>query len=467
MQLGVIGLSTMGGNLARNAARRGARVAVFNRTTEKLDAFMRAHGKEGDLIACSTLRALRDALQPPRPILLMVQAGAAVDEVIAQMLPHLDTDDIVIDAGNSHYRDSERRATFLKEKGLRFVGLGVSGGEEGALRGPSMMAGGDRTAYTVLAPLLTAMAADDGSSSLITGDTGRKCIAYFGSAGAGHFVKMIHNGIEYGLMQIIAESYDLLKHVGGYSNAQLRDTFAAWSVHPDLRSFLLEITAQIFTVADPFGKGELIDAIADCASQKGTGKWTIAAAHEYGVAIPTISSAVDARILSGDRADRTLARAWPATVSLQDSHPAAEHLRTIVAAAFELSSLCSYSQGFTLLSRASAEERWELDLAEVARVWRGGCIIRSNFLPFFQESGGTFPADRLGGEKECGLRRCVALGARDGIPLPAMSASLTFLDALRRTRLPQNLVAAQRDFFGAHTYARTDRPGTFHAAWAA
>jgi 6-phosphogluconate dehydrogenase len=462
MQLGVIGLGTMGANLARNAARNGAAVAIFNRTTEKTDAFMSEHKSEGPFVRAGTLKELTSALKPPRPILLMVKAGEAVDQMIHELLPLLTKGDIIIDAGNSHYRDTERREKMLAEKGMRFLGMGVSGGEEGALKGPSIMPGGDRSAYDVLQPLLEKMAASDGE--------GGRCVSYVGPGGSGHFVKMIHNGIEYALMQLIAESYDLLKSEG-LSNADLAKTFSTWNAKGDLQSFLMEITASIFRAKDPEGGGDLIDLIRDTAAQKGTGKWTTAAAMDYGFCIPTINASVDARILSSALGSREGWRGAPQEIT---AHPV-QDWASGVKAALELSSVVAYMQGFTLMGYASQEEKWNLDLAETARIWQGGCIIRSALLPVLSSAysidvarakkGKTAIRNRFVGEPQRAWRTVIAQGIQRGIPLPAMSASLAFYDGMRREKLPQNLVQAQRDFFGAHTFERIDRKGSFHVDW--
>ncbi|MDD5470174.1 MAG: NADP-dependent phosphogluconate dehydrogenase [Candidatus Peribacteraceae bacterium] len=464
-QLGVIGLGTMGANLARNAARNGAAVSVYNRTAQVTEKFLEEHGAEGRMKCCKSYKEFVQSLDHPRAILLMVKAGEAVDAVLQDLLPLLEKGDVIIDGGNSHYPDTQRRTEELAAQGIHFIGMGISGGEEGALSGPSMMPGGNAKAYKAIAPLLTKMAADDGE--------GGKCISYIGEGGAGHFVKMVHNGIEYGIMQLLAESYALLKNAGGFSNEQLAETFAAWNDDADLSSFLLEITAKIFTKKDEETGGDLIDLIADSAGQKGTGKWTTEAAMTYGVAIPTINAAVDARILSGSAEKRAAHRSLPADTDEQDPVPPPEKLRSIVRNAFELAALCTYGQGFDLIERASEEEGWKVDLSEVARIWRGGCIIRSAFLPLFQAqygSGDTATAteqlmQRFAGEKQRDWRRAVTYAASRGIPAPALSASLHAYDAYRAARLPQNLIQAQRDFFGAHTFERTDKEGKFHADW--
>ena len=464
-QLGVIGLGTMGANLARNAARNGAKVAVYNRTTEVMNDFVKDYKKEGMIVPCKTYEELMRSLDTPRAVLLMVKAGPAVDAVIEDLLPHLEEGDIIIDGGNSHYPDSERRVKELKEKGIRFLGMGVSGGEEGALLGPSMMPGGDVTAWEDMKELLEKMAADDG--------LGGKCVTYIGEGGSGHFVKMVHNGIEYGIMQLIAESYDVLKNIGDYTNAELAETFGHWNKGDDLQSFLIEITAKAFEKKDDQGPGDLIDVIQDQAGQKGTGKWTTISALHYGVAIPTITAAVDARIISGSLDLRESKR--PYTPDLEEPVPNKEKMRIMVRSALHLSTLCSYKQGFQLMKVASEEHNWQLNLSECARIWLGGCIIRSVLLKTFidalsgdsakEETASQYFEKQFSGEKQVFWRQIQELSASRGIPIPAISASLSYYDAIRRDRLPQNLIQAQRDFFGAHTFTRTDKEGTYHAQW--
>jgi 6-phosphogluconate dehydrogenase len=473
MQLGVIGLSTMGGNLARNAARNGALCAVYNRTTEKMKEFIAAHGKEGTFVPCETIADFTKALKTPRPILIMVKAGKPVDDVIAELLPHLSKGDILIDGGNSHFLETQRREKELSTKGIRFFGMGVSGGEEGALHGPSMMPGGEKDAYETLKPLLQKMAAKDGSTSLATGSSGGKCIGYLGPGGAGHFVKMVHNGIEYGDMQLIAEAYYLLSYGCGLTNEELADTFEEWNKGEDLKSFLIEITARIFRKKDEETGKDLVDLIVDKAGQKGTGKWTTQTALDLGVAIPTITAAVDARILSSLKDERMKASDMMEGFMVTSPHLHPESIRD----ALFLSKICSYAQGFTLLKKASEEYKWDLPLAEICRLWTGGCIIRSTLLATFQkafEKNESLPNlltdPTIHGwfkEKLKQLRETVATGAAAGMPLPAMSASLAYFDSYFHDRLPQNLIQAQRDYFGAHTFERTDKPGTFHAEWSA
>lgn len=474
--LAVIGLGTMGSNLARNAMRCGARVIVFNRSQEKTAEFVRSYGKEGDVIGIRTLEELTTILPQPRNILLMVQAGKPVDEVIHHLTSDfltsrpatiaqstsdqrliLSPGDAIIDAGNSHFSDTERRIAELQAKGIHFLGMGVSGGEEGALHGPSMMPAGSREAFDRLEPLLRKMAAKDGS--------GGKCVTYVGGGGAGHFVKMVHNGIEYGMMQLIAESYDILRFAGR-TNAQTADLFTSWSNDEDLSSFLMEITAKILRQKE--GDADLIDLIKDVAKQKGTGKWTTEAAMDVGASVPTINAAVDARILSGDFALRSKGAAVLPAMMANDPPPS--DVEAWVRGALTLSLICVYQQGFRLMERADAANKWNLPFAEIARIWRGGCIIRSRYLEKLEQTYRTkkiHPTELewLGSRRQMQWRNLVAYGATQGIPLPAFSSALSFYDAVRSKRLPLNIIQAQRDFFGAHGFERIDREGTFHADW--
>lgn len=483
-QLGVIGLGTMGANIARNAARNGATVAVFNRTTQKMEAFMEEHGKEGNFIPCKTLADLLKALPSPRAILIMVQAGEAVDQILEELLSlkaqssKLKAHDILIDGGNSHYRDTERRIKYLQSSNeqratsnIRYIGMGVSGGEQGALLGPSLMPGGSKEAYDHLEPLLQKMAADDGSTMLTTGGDRGKCVTYIGAGGSGHFVKMVHNGIEYGIMQLIAETYHFLKTIGKKSNADCAKIFAEWNTDAALSSYLLEITARICRKKDPESGNDLLDVIKDATGQKGTGQWVVEAALRYGVAIPTIAAALDARIISAQRELRAQRSGDFPLPRAEKKEGEEEELTGSLRSALLLATICTYAQGFDLLERASMEERWNLHFREIARIWRGGCIIRSALLKTFQNifAGGEESRQRLhaffsGGAQER-WRTIVAAGTRYGIPLPAFGASMSYFDALRTARLPANLTAAQRDFFGAHGYERTDKPGIFHTEW--
>ncbi len=461
MKLALTGLGTMGANLARNAARKGHSVVVHNRTPEKTDAFLKKFTGEGQFTAAHSPKEVCAALTSPRVIILMVKAGDAVDEVIAEFLPHLGKGDILIDAGNSHYRDTERREKSLSEKGIHFVGMGVSGGEEGALLGPSIMPGGSTEAYKVIEPLLLSIAADDGA--------GGKCVTHVGKGGAGHFVKMVHNGIEYGIMQILCEAYHLLKSVG-FPNSELAAIFKDWSTSDDLQSFLTEITSEIFTVQDKDTGNALVDMILDAAGQKGTGKWTTDCAMSYGVAVPTITAAVDARIISSGKEFRKI-RSRHVALSAAAAPYEQEQMLADVRHAVDCSILNDYAQGFQLIETAGGEESWNINASEVARIWRGGCIIRGKVTEEYQlafagdQTASTRLRERCLGKAQMAWRRVVSHGALAGIPLPAISASLSYFDAYRTERLPQNLLQAQRDHFGAHTFRRTDKAGVFHADW--
>ncbi len=464
---GLIGLAVMGENLALNIERNGFPIAVYNRSRDKTDTFMatRAQGKQ--VQPTYSLEEFVVALEPPRKILIMVKAGAPVDAVIDQLRPLLAPGDILIDGGNSLYNDTERRTHELEALGLTYIGMGVSGGEEGALNGPSLMPGGTRSAYEKIEPIVTKIAAqvDNGA-----------CVTYIGPGGSGHYVKMVHNGIEYGDMQLIAEAYDLLKTVGGLSQSQLQETFAAWNQTDELNSFLIEITADIFKVSDPDTQQPLVELILDAAGQKGTGRWTVMSALELGVSIPTIIAAVNARIVSSIKAERTAASqqiSGPNWTAPTDIPAFIDQVRD----ALYCSKICSYAQGMALLAKASAEFNYDLKLAEMARIWKGGCIIRAGFLSKIERAFTENPqlANLLLApefkqtilDRQAAWRNVVAIAAQTGIAVPAFSASLDYFDSYRRDRLPQNLTQAQRDFFGAHTYERTDKPGTFHTEWTA
>jgi 6-phosphogluconate dehydrogenase len=426
---------------------------------------MKAHEDEGKFVATKSLEEFCKSLKHPRSILLMVKAGDAVDDMLRELFEHLEEGDIIIDAGNSLYSDTARRQKRASEKGIHFVGMGVSGGEEGALLGPSMMPGGEEAAYRTLEPLLTKMSADDGAEG--------KCVCYIGPGGSGHFVKMVHNGIEYGLMQLLAEVYDVLKSEGS-SNDDLATVFDEWSKTESLQSFLIDVTAKVLKKKDDESGESLVDLIKDVAGQKGTGKWTVNAALDLGVAIPVIIAAVQARILSGDPEGRAR---WNKELSeaLPEQHTDYKPLKELAKSALELASILTYLEGFELLRKASEEEQWNLPLSEIARIWRGGCIIRSSLLPLFQENFSSDDAkrkaartkllERSQGEPQIDWRRFVTIAVERGIPVPALSAALAHFDTLRRPKLPQNLIQAQRDFFGAHGYERRDRDGTFHTHW--
>jgi len=464
---GVIGLAVMGENLALNVERNGFPIAVYNRTRAKTDNFMatRAHGK--NVTATYSIEEFCAALETPRKILIMVQAGKPVDLVIQELKPFLSKGDVIIDGGNSLYTDTDRRTAELEDSGLTFIGMGVSGGEEGALNGPSMMPGGTEAAYDNLDPILTKIAAqvDDGP-----------CVTYIGKGGAGHYVKMVHNGIEYGDMQLIAEAYDLLRNVAGLDHKQLHEVFTEWNQTDELNSFLIEITADIFRYIDPETTKPLVELIVDAAAQKGTGRWTVQSALELGVSIPTIIAAVNARIMSSIKTERTAAAAvltGPEGKFTGDTQTFVNQVRD----ALYCSKICSYAQGMALLSAASDAYQYELNLSEISRIWKGGCIIRAGFLNKIKDAFKAEPklANLLLApefrqtilDRQTAWREVISQAAKLGIPVPAFSASLDYFDSYRCANLPQNLTQAQRDYFGAHTYKRVDKPDSesFHTEW--
>ncbi len=463
--IGLIGLAVMGENLALNIERNGFSIAVYNRTTAKTDEFMQTRASGRNVKPTYSPEELVASLTPPRRIVVMVKAGGPVDAVIDQLMPLLEPGDTLIDGGNSLFEHTVERTQKMEAAGLRFIGMGVSGGEEGALNGPSLMPGGTAEAYESLKPILTKIAAqvDDGP-----------CVTYIGPGGAGHYVKMVHNGIEYGDMQLIAEAYDLLKSVLGYNHQQLHDVFAAWNKTEELNSFLIEITTQIFKYIDPDTQQPLVELILDAAGQKGTGRWTVVSALELGVPIPTITAAVNARITSAYKAERVAASKQLQGPSATFTGDAAEFVDKVRDALY-CSKICSYAQGMALLSAASQTYGFDLNLSEISRIWKGGCIIRAGFLDkiksAFADNSGLanlllapeFKQSIL--DRQLAWREVVAMAATTGIPVPAFSASLDYFDSYRRDRLPQNLTQAQRDLFGAHTYERIDKEGTFHTEW--
>ncbi|MFN5969827.1 MAG: decarboxylating NADP(+)-dependent phosphogluconate dehydrogenase [Microcystis sp.] len=465
---GVIGLAVMGENLALNVESRGFPIAVYNRTASKTKEFMETRAVGKDVKAAYSLEEFVQILERPRKILVMVKAGPPVDAVIEQLKPLLEEGDMIIDGGNSLYEDTERRTRDLESTTkLGFVGMGVSGGEEGALHGPSLMPGGTEFAYRELEPILTKIAAqvDDGP-----------CVTYVGSGGAGHYVKMVHNGIEYGDMQLIAEAYDVLKNGLGLSNQQLQETFAEWNRTDELNSYLIEITADIFKYVDPETGHHLVDLILDSAGQKGTGRWTVLSSLELGVSIPTIYAAVNARVMSAYKDERVAAaKELPGP---GETYPGdAALFVNKVGDALYCSKMCSYAQGMALIAKASQEFNYNISLPESARIWKGGCIIRAGFLDkirkAFAENPGLpnlllapeFKQSIL--DRQEAWREVLVLANKLGIPVPAFSSSLDYFDSYRRANLPQNLTQAQRDYFGAHTYERTDKPRGefFHTEW--
>ncbi len=464
---GVIGLAVMGENLALNVESRGFPIAVYNRTASKTEAFMAQRATGKDVVPAYSLEEFVRVLERPRKILVMVKAGKPVDAVIGQLKPLLDEGDMIIDGGNSLYDDTERRTNDLEATGLGFVGMGVSGGEEGALNGPSLMPGGTEAAYRELEPILTKIAAqvNDGP-----------CVTYVGPRGAGHYVKMVHNGIEYGDMQLIAEAYDLLSNGLGLSSQELHEVFAQWNTTDELNSFLIEITADIFTQIDRETDVPLVDLILDAAGQKGTGRWTVVSSLELGVPIPTMYAAVNARVMSAYKEERVSAAkdiTGPSSKYFGDKKKFVNKVRD----ALYCSKMCSYAQGMALLSKASQEFNYNLDLGETARIWKGGCIIRAGFLDKIKQAfqdNPRLPNLLLAPEfkqsildRQDAWREVLATSNTLGIPVPAFSASLDYFDSYRRDRLPQNLTQAQRDYFGAHTYERIDKPRGefFHTEW--
>ena len=462
--IGLIGLAVMGQNLALNMANHGFTVAVYNRTTARTDEYIAAN-PGASLVPARSLEEFVELLPQPRKIMLMVQAGAPTDAVISQLQPLLAPGDTIIDGGNAFFPDTERRATAAEALGLRYLGVGVSGGEEGALKGPSIMPGGTREAYEAVAPIFEAIAgrAPDGTP----------VVAYMGPRGAGHYVKMVHNGIEYGDMQLIAEAYDILRRVGDFKPPDLATIFAEWN-QGDLQSYLIEITAEIFRRIDDETGQPLVDVIRDTAGQKGTGKWMSQNALDLGSPTPTIDAAVTARFLSAKKAEREMAASLlSGPTSLP--HFDRDTLVPSVRAALYAAKVCSYAQGMALLGAASQEYGYELDLGTVAAVWRAGCIIRAHFLDDITAAFRRNPAlpnlllddyFRNGvAERQAAWRSVIQTAASAGVPVPAFSASLAYFDAYRSARLPANLIQAQRDYFGAHTYERLDRPGVFHTEW--
>ncbi|HMC78573.1 MAG TPA: NADP-dependent phosphogluconate dehydrogenase [Vicinamibacterales bacterium] len=463
---GVIGLGTMGRNLALNIEDHGFPVGVWNLETEWTDAFVRDHPK-AKFTGAKTLEALVAGLERPRRIVMMIPAGAPVDEMIGKLAPLLEAGDILIDGGNSFFEDTRRREASLRDKGLNFVGCGVSGGEEGARFGPSIMPGGSAAAWTRIKDVLEAIAAKT--------DAG-PCVTHVGPDGAGHFVKMVHNGIEYGDMQIIAEAYDVLHRGLGLSTPEAGAVFEDWNRGP-LESFLVELTAQVCRVIDTETGQPLVDVIEDKAGQKGTGKWTAQIALDLAVAIPTIAAAIDARVLSSLKSQRVAAGQVLAAADSAAPFAGADRRAWVDALRDALygARVCSYAQGMALIAAGSAEYGWNINLAEMARIWKGGCIIRARLLDPVRQAFTANPAlvnllidPAIAGELQKaapGWRRVVAAAAAAGIPVPALGASLAYFESYRTPRLPQNLTQAQRDAFGAHKFERAGRPGFVHADW--
>ncbi len=461
--IGLIGLAVMGENLILNMESKGYTVACFNRTVAKVDAFMAERGAGKKIIGCHSLQELADSLKKPRRVMIMVKAGGAVDQTIESLLPVLEKGDIIIDGGNSHFPDTVRRTKYLKEKGLRFIGAGVSGGEEGALIGPAIMPGGDVKAWPYVKNIFQDVAAkvEDGSA----------CCAWIGSDGAGHFVKMVHNGIEYGDMQLVCEAYDLMARGLGMSAKEMQKVFAKWNKGV-LDSYLIDISADILSQYDEETGKPMVDVILDTAGQKGTGKWTSEAGLNLGVAIPQIAEAVFARCLSAIKDERVAASKvlkGPKAKVEVDKKLFVKQLEQAVYA----SKICSYAQGYQLLRAAAGEYKWELNYGEIALVWRQGCIIRARFLGNIKEAFDKNPElanlmldpyfKDVMARAQSAWREVIKTAVSLGIPVPAMSTALNYYDAYRSARLPANLLQAQRDYFGAHTFERVDKArGEFH-----
>lgn len=463
-QIGVIGLAVMGKNLALNIESKGFTVSVYNRSPQKTEDLLKeAEGK--NLTGTFSIEEFVDSLETPRKILIMVQAGQATDATIEQLLPHLDQGDIIIDGGNAYFPDTVRRSKELEAKGFRFIGAGVSGGEEGALKGPSIMPGGQKSAYELVEPILTAISAKV---------NGEPCCTYIGPDGAGHYVKMVHNGIEYGDMQLIGEAYHLLKDVLGLNAKELHEIFSEWN-KGELDSYLIEITADIFSKYDEETGKPMVDVILDAAGQKGTGKWTSQSSLDLGVPLSMITESVFSRFLSAMKEERVEAsKILNGPKSASFTGDKAEFIENVRKALFA-SKIVSYAQGFAQLRVASDEYNWNIQYGELAKIWRGGCIIRSRFLqnitdaynnnpelknllldPFFKEIIENY---------QDAWRKVVAAAVSMGIPVPGFSSALAYYDSYRTANLPANLLQAQRDYFGAHTFKRVDKEGTFHFNW--
>ena len=467
-QIGVVGMAVMGRNIALNIESRGYSVSLYNRTGSKTTEVLEQNpGK--NLVGTYTVEEFVNSLESPRKILLMVQAGRGTDATIDALLPHLDKGDIVIDGGNTFFKDTIRRSERLAELGINFVGTGVSGGEEGALHGPSIMPGGPQSAYELVAPILRDISAK-------APEDGEPCVTYIGENGAGHYVKMVHNGIEYGDMQLIAESYDLLHRVLGLSAAEISQIFGEWN-KGELDSFLMEISTQILATVDPATGKPMVDVIMDRAGNKGTGKWTSQSALDLGEPLSLITESVFARYISTFKEERVAASQVIPGVDFQANLSEADKKDIIesVRQALYFSKIVSYAQGFAQMKAASQEYGWTLNYGEIAKIFRAGCIIRAKFLQKITDAYSKNPdLDNLMlddyflnilGSNQAAVRRVVTLAIQAGIPVPTFSSALAYYDSYRSPVLPANLIQAQRDLFGAHTYQRVDRPGTFHFHW--
>ncbi|WP_064090914.1 NADP-dependent phosphogluconate dehydrogenase [Rossellomorea aquimaris] len=463
-EIGVIGLAVMGKNLAWNIESRGYSVSVFNRSREKTDEMIN-ESKGKKVVPTYTIEEFVQSIEKPRKILLMVKAGNATDATIDQLKPFLEKGDILIDGGNTFFEDTRRRNHELSELGIHFIGTGVSGGEEGALTGPSIMPGGQKEAYELVSPILKDIAAKV---------DGEPCTTYIGPDGAGHYVKMVHNGIEYGDMQLIAESYFLMKNVLGFSAEELHEVFAEWN-KGELDSYLIEITADIFTKKDDETGKPMVDVILDKAGQKGTGKWTSQSALDLGVSLPIITESVFARFISAIKDERVKASNM---LKGPDTEPFAGDKKAIVESirkALYMSKICSYAQGFAQMRSASDEYKWDLQYGDIAMIFRGGCIIRAQFLQKIKEAYDREPMlnnllldtyfKEIVESYQYALREVISVAVQNGVPVPGFSAALSYYDSYRTETLPANLIQAQRDYFGAHTYERVDKEGIFHTEW--
>jgi 6-phosphogluconate dehydrogenase len=465
--IGVTGLAVMGRNLARNLARHGHTVALHNRSERRTRELVEQFGDEGDFIPTYSAQEFVDALERPRQLVIMVKAGAPTDAVIEEFAPLLEKGDVIVDAGNAHFADTRRREAALREKGLHFVGTGVSGGEEGALHGPSIMPGGSAESYKTLGPLF-----EDISAKV----DGEPCCTHIGEDGAGHFVKMVHNGIEYADMQLIAEAFDLLRGAAGYEPEQIAEVFRTWNTGR-LDSYLIEITAGVLAHKDAATGKPFVDIVADQAEQKGTGRWTVQIGLDLGVPISGIAEAVFARSLSGSAELRSAARGLGGPTRTPLTGSEAERFADDVEQALYASKVVAYAQGFNQIQAGGAEYGWDIDLGKVASIWRGGCIIRAKFLnditAAYAEEPGMATLLTAGAFRKAvedaqdSWRSVISTAVRLGIPTPGFSTALAYYDGLRAERLPAALIQGQRDYFGAHTYRRVDREGSFHTAWAA
>ncbi|MEN8700891.1 NADP-dependent phosphogluconate dehydrogenase [Bacillus infantis] len=463
-EIGVIGLAVMGKNLAWNIESRGYAVSVYNRSSEKTEEMLReSEGK--NITGTYSIEEFVNSLEKPRKIMLMVKAGGPTDATIEQLKPHLEKGDILIDGGNTFFADTQRRNKELSELGIHFIGTGVSGGEEGALKGPSIMPGGQKEAYDLVAPIFKDISAKV---------NGEPCTTYIGPDGAGHYVKMVHNGIEYGDMQLISESYFLLKNVLGLSAEELHTVFADWN-KGELDSYLIEITADIFTKKDEETGKPLVDVILDTAGQKGTGKWTSQSALDLGVPLPIITESVFARFISAMKEERVHASKLLKGPEAKTFEGDREAFIESVRKALYMSKICSYAQGFAQMRAASDEYSWDLKYGDIAMIFRGGCIIRAQFLQKIKEAYDREPGlknllldpyfKEIAESYQAALREIIGAAVQNGIPVPCFSAALSYYDSYRTETLPANLLQAQRDYFGAHTYQRTDKEGTFHTNW--